>query len=206
MWDIVLACAFLVLLWTMVGHLLWCLFAWLIRLAAGTSKPADTARRLCPACETGPRRWTTAVSGVGGTWRARSPGLTDIRAMWRRIQRLANAGRLTAAQLVEFHAVLGTREAELRRATEVRPVASPVAPPAVEPKGATGNQFASAFPTLADKPPVAPAPATPARPPSPAIPAAIGTEPDVRLEIVDTPPVAAVQESLLAPAARRNPC
>ena len=111
MWDVVLAGAFVILVWTLVGHLLWCFFAWLIRLGTGPSKPVDTAQRQCPFCE----KWTTR-SAPRCQWCGRelvgktAEELADLRAMRRQIQRLATAGRLTAAQLVEFHAVLAAYE------------------------------------------------------------------------------------------------
>jgi len=56
MWEVVLAVALFVLFWTVVGHGLWCLFAWLIRQATGAKKPV-AAGRLCPACEHWDRGW-----------------------------------------------------------------------------------------------------------------------------------------------------
>jgi hypothetical protein len=166
---------------TVVGHLIWCFFAWLIRLATGPSQPAHAFGRLCPFCET----WTTPSGGrcqCCGRDLASKPAeeLADLHAMRRQIQRLAKAGRLTAAQLVEFHTVLETRELELRRPAGAVPAASSAVPPAAEP-----SHRAEVVPAL---------------PPSPAIPPTIGTKPDVRLDIVETPPVAPAKESLLAPA------
>ncbi len=157
MWDDVLAFAFgllLLLVLTVVGHLLWCAFAWLIRLVSGAPKPADAGHRQCPFCE----KWTTP-SGNRCQWCGRdlagkpAEELADLRAMRRQVQRLAKAGRLTAAQLVELHPILEAREQEILR-----------------PAGAT--------------------PALPSAAPPAAIPPTIGTEAAVRLEIVETPPVA----------------